>query len=86
MVLAQGREIDLDALPGTVTREEPPHDATEVRIPGMSLEELERAAILGTYQALQGNARRTAEALRISERKVRYRLKAYREQGWLTRE
>ena len=48
-----------------------------IRIPGMSLDELERVAILKTYEAT-GSVRRTAEILEVSERKIFYRLKQYR--------
>jgi DNA-binding NtrC family response regulator len=48
----------------------------------LTLHEIERAAILETYDSV-GTIRATAEALDISVRKVHYRLKEYREQGWL---
>ncbi len=51
----------------------------EIRLPGMSLEEIERIAILKTYEAT-GSARVAAEILGISERKLFYRLKQYREE------
>ncbi len=64
----------------------PQHEPTRVpmaRAPGMTLEELERSAILLTYQSLGENAQATANALGISVRKVHYRLRRYREEGWL---
>jgi DNA-binding NtrC family response regulator len=54
----------------------------EIRLPGMSLKELERIAMLRTYEAT-GSVKATAEVLDISVRKVHYRLKQYREEGWL---
>lgn len=47
---------------------------------GSTLSEIERAAIIETYTAL-GSVKGAAEALGISERKVHYRLKQYRECG-----
>jgi DNA-binding NtrC family response regulator len=49
---------------------------------GMSMKQIERAAILETYEAL-GTVRATAEALGISPRKLQYRLKEYRDEGYL---
>jgi DNA-binding NtrC family response regulator len=47
---------------------------------GMTMAEIERAAILETYEAL-GTVKATARALAISERKIHYRLKGYRDHG-----
>jgi DNA-binding NtrC family response regulator len=63
-------------------RDEPPPDHEATELVGVPLEELEREAILRTYEAFK-SVKRTAEALRISERKLYYRLKEYRDQGWL---
>jgi DNA-binding NtrC family response regulator len=48
---------------------------------GMSMQELERAAVIGTYE-FTGSAKATAEVLGISIRKVHYRLKQYKASGW----
>ncbi len=45
---------------------------------GLTLQEVEREAILQTYEAL-GTVKATASALNISERKIHYRLKEYRD-------
>lgn len=50
---------------------------TAVRIPGSSLAEIERHAILSTLEAASGSTARTAEILQISVRKVRYKLVEY---------
>ncbi len=47
------------------------------RLTGLTLQEVERAAILQTYEAL-GTVKAAANALCISERKIHYRLKEYR--------
>jgi DNA-binding NtrC family response regulator len=48
-----------------------------LRIPGASMEELERHAILSTLQANGGSTGRTAATLGISVRKIQYRLQQY---------
>ena len=55
--------------------------ADDLHIPGATLEELERYAILRTYEATGGSTSETADILDISVRKVQYRLADYREQG-----
>lgn len=47
------------------------------------LKDLERDAILGTLRRMGGSRRRTAEALNMSERTLRHKLKQYREAGLL---
>lgn len=49
----------------------------EVCIPGSTLADLERYALLKTYEATGGNTTETARLLGISLRKVQYRLKEY---------
>ncbi len=47
------------------------------------LKDIERDTILSTLQRMQGSRRKTAEALAMSERTLRHRLKQYREAGFL---
>jgi two-component system response regulator FlrC len=47
------------------------------------LKDVERDAILNTLQRMQGSRRKTAEALSMSERTLRHKLKQYREAGFL---
>lgn len=47
------------------------------------LKDLERDAILDTLQRMGGSRRKTAEALSMSERTLRHKLKQYREGGFL---
>ena len=49
---------------------------------GMTLKEIERSAILQTYTAL-GSVTAAAEVLDVSPRKMHYRLKQFRQQGFL---
>ncbi len=52
----------------------------DLRIPGSTLADLERYAIMETYRATGGSTAETAEILGISQRKVQYKLNAYREE------
>ena len=53
----------------------------DLRIPGSTLADLERHAILETYRSTGGSTSETAEILDISQRKVQYKLNEYREAG-----
>jgi len=52
-----------------------------LRIPGATLAEIERVAILRTLAAVGGSTSRAASVLGVSTRKIQYRLRAYREHG-----
>ncbi len=60
----------------------PPHLAA----PGTTLADLERHAILTTYEASGGSTLETARALGVSQRKIQYRLQDYRDAGLLAPE
>jgi DNA-binding NtrC family response regulator len=55
--------------------------ALGVRIPGSTLAQLEREAILRTLEAVEGSTSRAATILDISPRKIQYKLKEYQRQG-----
>jgi DNA-binding NtrC family response regulator len=46
-------------------------------VPGATLDELERYAILKTMEAVGGSTSRAAEILAISVRKIQYKLQEY---------
>ncbi len=76
VVLCQGPEIEPRHLPREImqhrtTDEVPP-------IPGSSMAELERYAILKTLEHVRGSTSKAAEILGISPRKIQYRLAEYR--------
>jgi two-component system NtrC family response regulator/two-component system response regulator HydG len=48
-----------------------------ISIPGSALEDIEREAILRTLEAVGGNTLRASEILRISPRKIQYKVKEY---------
>jgi two-component system NtrC family response regulator/two-component system response regulator HydG len=52
-----------------------------VRIPGSTLAEIEREAILRTLESTSGSTSRAASVLQISARKIQYKLKEYQQQG-----
>jgi two-component system NtrC family response regulator/two-component system response regulator HydG len=60
--------------------------ATRVRIPGSTLADLEREAILRTLEAVSGSTSRAASMLGISPRKIQYKLKEYQHGGPLAGE
>ncbi len=82
MILAPGTEIGPEHLMlprdpgGKVAREAP--IASD-----LGLKDVERETILGTLRRLGGSRRGTAEALDMSERTLRHKLKQYREAGYL---
>jgi len=73
VVLCEGNELDSDDLPLEAVCET--HLA--ISIPGSTMAELERYAILKTLDACGGSTTRTAHLLGISLRKIQYRLHEY---------
>jgi two-component system NtrC family response regulator/two-component system response regulator HydG len=55
--------------------------ALGVRIPGSTLADLEREAILRTLEAVGGSTSKAAAILDISARKIQYKLKEYQQEG-----
>ena len=73
VVMCEGSNVDADDLPfagGQQTH-------GPVRIPGSTMAEIERHAILATLEATEGSTARTAELLDISIRTIQYRLAEY---------
>jgi two-component system NtrC family response regulator/two-component system response regulator HydG len=60
-----------------VASSESPDDPAMPPIPGSSLEEIEKYAIQRTLEAAGGNRTRAAEILKVSLRKIQYRLKEF---------
>jgi two-component system, NtrC family, response regulator HydG len=81
VVLCDGSRIDDEHLPLASTG---PGGLAGVTIPGTTLAELERLAILKTLEAVDGSTQRAAELLDVSVRTIQYRLHEYgitRERG-----
>ncbi|MCA9711118.1 MAG: sigma-54-dependent Fis family transcriptional regulator, partial [Myxococcales bacterium] len=78
VVLCQGREIEPKELPREFMQPQRTSDEAP-KVPGSTMAELERYAILKTLEHVGGSTRRAAEILGISTRKIQYRLNEYRE-------
>jgi two-component system NtrC family response regulator len=87
VTMSSGRQVTPGRLPLHFMRQitEPAVDADQLRLPGMSLEEVERVAILQTHRAVP-SVKEAAELLGISQRTMYYRLKKYRDEGYLEAE
>ena len=75
VVLCDGTRVEARHLPATLTPAEARDDAP--KIPGATIQELERYAILKTLEACRGSTSRAAAILGISPRKVQYKLHEY---------
>src|SRR5262245_37103471 len=73
VVLCEGTAVREEDLPVDVA----PITHGAVRIPGATMEEIERFAILSTLEATNGSTTRAAEMLGISVRTIQYRLNEY---------
>ncbi len=74
----RGDMVGIDDLPTVLRGARPDEGAGSALIPGASLFEIEREAILRTLDAVGGSTARAAEVLGVSVRKIQYRLKEYR--------
>jgi two-component system response regulator HydG len=72
VVLTEGPLIDEDDLPF-----EAAPDPAGLRVPGSTMAEIEKYAILKTLEAVSGSTSRAAEILDISVRTIQYRLHEY---------
>jgi two-component system response regulator HydG len=73
VVLTEGALIDSDDLPFDAS----PVIHGAVRIPGATMAEIERFAIMSTLEATNGSSTRAAEILDISIRTIQYRIHEY---------
>jgi DNA-binding NtrC family response regulator len=76
VVLANGPVVEVCHLPPSLLQGLA-NAVSEPRIPGASMEELERHAILSTLQANGGSTVKAAQVLGISVRKIQYRIQQY---------
>jgi two-component system NtrC family response regulator/two-component system response regulator HydG len=77
VVLCKASELTADDLPPTLRGPRPRERTPGALIPGATLYEIEREAILRTLEMVGGSTSRAAEILGISVRKIQYRLKEY---------
>jgi DNA-binding NtrC family response regulator len=73
VVLCEGSKVEADDLPFEAAQ--PMRGA--VRVPGATMAEIERWAILATLEATEGSTTKAAELLDISVRTIQYRLHEY---------
>jgi DNA-binding NtrC family response regulator len=85
VVLAESNSIGAHHLPASLKFRPggPRSFSDDVRIPGSTLEDLERLAILATYESTGGDTKETSRILDISQRKIQYKLRDYRDSGHL---
>jgi len=82
VVLAKGSAIEVEHLPagvqgGRVMSENNTGYGVKVQIPGMTISDLERVAILETLKSVGGSTSKAAKILGISPRKIQYKLHEY---------
>ncbi len=75
---AAGPELRLEDLPPVILGGQAEEGSGSGLIPGATLFEIEREAILRTLEQSDGSTARAAEVLGVSVRKIQYRLKEYR--------
>jgi two-component system, NtrC family, response regulator len=84
VVLARNDELTLNDLPPFLAGAHLQAESPPAVVPGATLEQMERDAILRTLALVGGSTQKAARMLGISVRKVQYRLKEYRLGGALT--
>ncbi|BDG08030.1 sigma-54-dependent transcriptional regulator [Anaeromyxobacter paludicola] len=77
VVLCKSSQLTADDLPPTLRGPRPSDRSAGALIPGATLYDIEREAILRTLEIVGGSTSRAAEILGISVRKIQYRLKEY---------
>ena len=77
VVVCRGDKIQFDDLTPAIRTAAPGTQSGVPRIPGASLEEIERYAILKTLEHTGGSTSRASEILKISPRKIQYKLHEY---------
>jgi two-component system NtrC family response regulator/two-component system response regulator HydG len=77
IVLCKAAQLTAEDLPPTLRGPRPRERQPGALIPGATLHEIEREAILRTLEMVGGSTSRSAEILDISVRKIQYRLKEY---------
>ena len=77
VVLCKETQLSADDLPPSLRGPRPTVNAPGSLIPGGTMYEIEREAILRTLEMVGGSTSKAAEVLGISVRKIQYRLKEY---------
>ena len=85
IILAHGSRLDLDLFPALPRTDERAPSADGPRVPGSSMDDLERDAIIRTMESVGGSVSRAAAILKISPRTIQYKMKRYLEAGVISR-
>jgi len=78
VILSRDKKLDLSLFPNLPHSEARPQRQTGPVVPGATLEEIERDAILRTLEAVGGSTSRAAAVLKVSPRTIQYKVKQYR--------
>jgi len=78
VVLCRGDRLDADALPQQIRGTSPQTASSAPQMPGSTMADIERHAILTTLESVGGSTSKAAEILGISVRKIQYKLQEYR--------
>ncbi|RMH42647.1 MAG: sigma-54-dependent Fis family transcriptional regulator [Deltaproteobacteria bacterium] len=81
VVLARGPLVDVTELPAAVRKQRAPAESAAAGappIPGSTLADIERYAILQTLESVGGSTSKAAAILGVSVRKIQYKLQEYR--------
>ncbi|HET8948243.1 MAG TPA: sigma-54 dependent transcriptional regulator [Candidatus Polarisedimenticolia bacterium] len=83
IILTRGPWLGADLFPGLVSEEarQAPSGDAGPPVPGSSLDDIERDAIVRTMESVGGSVTRAAAILKISPRAIQYKMKRYREAG-----
>jgi len=81
IILARSSEIDLALFPSLPKTVKPARRDNGPVVPGATLDDIERDAILRTLEAVGGSTSRAAAVLKISARTIQYKIKQYRQAG-----
>jgi two-component system NtrC family response regulator/two-component system response regulator HydG len=88
IILARGPSLGPELFPGLAPEERhaaPASAASGPPVPGSSMDEIERDAILRTMESVGASVTRAAAILGISPRAIQYKMKRYREAGAVSR-
>lgn len=79
VALSEGEKIEIEDLPEKYLMSPPVVDASACMVfpMGVKMRDIERAAIQKTLEYFDGNRKKTADCLGISERNLHYKLRAY---------
>jgi len=78
VVLSRGNQLELSLFPALPSPSPAAEQAAGPLVPGATLEEIEREAILRTLESVGGSTSRAAAILKISPRTIQYKIKQYR--------